>query len=133
MNRNYTDASVPKTMSWCDQSGSNPSVNTCNHDGLDSYIDYLDNLWTEVSVDLPSYDDIHNLNNSDTLTDTPWIYENLSTGEEADAYWTSSAIPSPSIDAFNVRVGLMGGFVTVDISYWSGIRPVIIVDKSFVL
>ena len=127
MDRNFTDDIVPATMSWCNPDGPNPEKNTCNHDGLNPYIDHIQSLWDEVSVSLPSKEQIEN---SYTGIRPVWIYENLSLLENnAYEYWTST--PDSEMDSWVYCVLPGDGAWYEEVSNGGiGIRPVITVSKE---
>ena len=131
MDRNYIDANVPETMAWCDPDGDNPQDNACNHDNLDQYITYIQTKFgNNVTVGLPTYDQIYAASGSENLDDVPWIYGNLSGDYTPYSYWTSTPSSSNSSDAWDVGYSGYLGYYYVDITDCDGIRPVITISKS---
>ena len=115
------------TVAW-NTSGSNT-------DGPVTALAYLEEQtsnWT-VDVSLPTYDQIYNVNNSETLTNTPWLYWNSSVNRPY-GYWTSTPYPGSSNNAYSVLYSgtlywsTMYGNLTSSTSY--GVRPVITIPKD---
>lgn len=79
--------------------------------------------WTSVEVNMPTYEQIYSVNNSTTLTSTPWLYSNLG---EYDHYFTSTYAdfePGGAV-AKTVEVENISQF------YSAYIRPVITINKN---
>ena len=85
MDRNYVDTNVTKSTPWCDPSGDPGYYNTCIPN-ITRYVPYIQTAFgNDVVVSLPTYDQIYAVNESDTLTSTPWLYGNLHSYEEDGA------------------------------------------------
>ena len=118
---------IGSTVAW------NTSGN--NADGPVTALAYLESQtsnWT-VDVSLPTYDQIYNVNNSGTLTNTPWLYENLGLDETGTAigqgYWTSTSVIDDSSTAWHVFIiGVIAKHDVTGTIY--GVRPVITVSKD---
>ena len=115
------------TVAW-NTSGSNT-------DGPVTALAYLEEQtsnWT-VDVSLPTYDQIYNVNNSETLTNTPWLYWNSSVNRPY-GYWTSTPHTRYSSNVYSVLYSGtlywsdMYGKLTSSTSY--GVRPVITIPKD---
>ena len=93
-----------------------------------------------VRARLPRREEIYSINNSENLTNTPWLYENLcDTGDDSVCgYWTSTALSTMSFVAWNVnRLGSVNYFygfydaneAYVGEDYYISVRPVITLSK----
>ena len=92
-----------------------------------AYLEEQTSSWT-VDVSLPTYKQIYNVNNSNALTNTPWLYENLSSNGPV-GYWTSTPRSSTLDTAWDVS--WYGDLSDDDVDYTIiGVRPVITVSKS---
>ena len=95
-----------------------------------AYLESQTSNWT-VDVSLPTYDQIYNVNNSETLTNTPWLYDNLDGDNSTNSYgyWTSTPYSSYSPYAWYVQYNgyLYDGLVDATVS---GVRTVITVSKD---
>ena len=78
MDRNYTDDFVPATMVWCNPDEPNPFNNSGCQDNLNQYLEYIEELWTNVdSVSLPTANQIaHAVGNTtwDSTNGSTWFY-----------------------------------------------------------
>lgn len=132
MSTNYDN----DTLSWCDSEGDNPRNNGCNADGLTNKLHYIRDVWFNLDKDqinLPTYDQIYNVNNSENITSSTWLYGNLNSKNNImlpPGYWTSSADLTESDSAFSVGnfYQYFGSQYVTNDDY--GIRPVITVAKS---
>ena len=120
---NLTDGSV---MNGCDVYQPEAAINTLNN---------LTNTWT-VTASLPTYEQIYAINNSNVLTDTLWLYENITddyTIPPSDAavygYWTSTLAPNsnPYFIQLGSKVSIENGLYPAD---RTGIRPIITISKD---
>ena len=84
-----------------------------------------------VRARLPRREEIYAVNNSTTLTNTPWLYENLyNTGDNNTyGYWTSTADSTYSNDAWYVNYGGAVVSISVHDGSYIGLRPVITLSK----
>jgi prepilin-type N-terminal cleavage/methylation domain-containing protein len=131
MNMNYTDDKVPVTMAWCDPDGANPENNACNHDNLDPLVSHVQEVFgSNVTVSIPSYDQIYKAAGNKTSGFPTWLYDYLDELSGLSGYWTSSSVASYAILAQNVR--FLGKLSDTDVSnaYDNGLRPVITISKS---
>jgi type IV pilus assembly protein PilA len=92
MNMNYTDDTVPVTMSWCESGDSS----TCNHDNLDPLVSHVQEVFgSNVVVSLPSYGQIYKAAGNKTSGFPTWLYDYLkNTAHPVSGlwgYWTSTA------------------------------------------
>lgn len=140
MNKNYVDSTnVPVKMEWC---SNNNTSESCNHDGLDQYINNIQKLWSNVTVSLPTYDELYAINNSEKLP--YWLTESLAleTGQADDTmaygYWTATSF---SNNSFGNTVGcVQNSELSNDLTYCKpvfidadksiGIRPVIEIQNN---
>lgn len=94
LDRNYTDEVVPSGMTWCNQFGPNPENNICNHDGLDSYIQHIQNKWQndELVVKLPSALQLQKHRVAELSSFPVWLYDYLDSAPHnvsgVYGYWT---------------------------------------------
>ena len=141
MDRNFTDSVVPTTMAWCDQDGSNPTTNACNHDGLDPYVNHIQDVFdkekTNLVVNLPSAERLVSIEGYSSVQayanaiwptlETPFSNRWLVNQQ----YWTST--PSPTREISALRCGYSTGFLVnqvVDSTGTVGLRPVITISKT---
>jgi type IV pilus assembly protein PilA len=133
MNMNYIDDEVYEEERWCDPNGDNPDDNTCNHDNLDPLVSHIQEIFgNDVTVSLPSYDQIYKAAGNKESGLPTWLYDYLDGTEHSvsglNGYWTSTAASSNSAAH---GIGCAGGigeyFVNQD---FYGIRPVITISKS---
>ena len=88
-----------------------------------------------VRARLPRREEIYAINDSTSLTNTPWLYENLSfTPENNAGYWTSTAYSSESFNAWFVAyvANVISNHVCNHLmpgALIGGIRPVITLSK----
>ena len=112
------------------QWSSNTDKNSFGPITANNYLESQTSSWT-VDASLPTYDQIYNVNNSTTLTNTPWLYENLQSSSDGGpvGYWTSTPYSSYSNMARSVNYvnGLIGRSVS---DTTDGVRPVITVSKD---
>lgn len=103
----------------------------------DAYLDSkTENKWINskiISIELPKYDQIYNVNNSRKLTSTPWLYENLYSNYDtslSSEYWTSTADPESPWNVWSVD--LYGSLTNINVanSDFPGVRPVITIAKD---
>ena len=84
-----------------------------------------------VRARLPRREEIYAVNNSENLTQTPWLHENLyNTGDNNTyGYWTSTTYSTLSYGAWRVAyLGNVSNYNVYD-DYYNGLRPVIILSK----
>lgn len=111
-----------------------------NKDGISTAGEELDRIttgWKNVSVSLPTKQQIYNINNSIDLTNSPWLYANANhpmDGNPPYGYWTetlSSTEPDGDGNVYPYYVsagGLLGcGDIAADASEFYGVAPVITV------
>ena len=114
-------------MAWCDQSGSNPDNNKCNHDGLDPYIENIQTKFgNSVTVGILSKEQIEGC-----YTDImpQWLCDFLD--GSSDSYWTSTAHPSDSSIVITIyRKREISDIESVSNKYSIGLRPIITISKS---
>lgn len=124
LDRNIDD----EIMTWCLEG----TYNACGGDGAKAYLASKTNDWTNgqiISIDLPTYDQLYNVNNSGALTSTKWLWGNLDHDENtstAEGYWTATKYPWHVEQAWYVS---SWGYIT-NSGNSSGIRPVIIIEKA---
>ena len=131
MDRNYTGTNVPVTMKFCGCDGRCGDMNTCTPN-VTRYVTYIQTAFgNDVTVSIPTYNQIYNVNKSTTLTSTPWLYGNLNSNSAPIGYWTSTSKPSvENSDAYVVNK--TSGIITWDVKNSAdfGVRPVITISKS---
>ena len=135
MNMNYTDDKVPVKMAWCDPNGANPSNNACNHDNLDPLVSHVQKVFgSNVTVSLPSYDQIKLAAGNKTSELPTWLYDYLlGTTHPVSGlygYWTSSPDASIAITAWDVHSRGSLLYDVVSDASSNGFRPVITISKS---
>jgi type IV pilus assembly protein PilA len=135
MNMNYTDDIVPATMAWCDPNGANPYNNACNHDNLDPLVSHVQEVFgSDVTVSLPSYNQIYNAaGNKETELPT-WLYDYLHNTthpvSNVRGYWTSSPRASYTSGAWGVGCAGSLSIGSIHNAGYIGFRPVITISKS---
>lgn len=134
MNQNYVEEGVvPATMAWC----SSGSSNTCNHNGLNPYIEKIKNKFGDsITVGIPSKEQLERvgcIKNKEKSCPT-WLYNSVNGTSNAEQdvfdYWTSDFDNSNSYAAWNVDH--YGSLYNNGVDYSSGVglRPVIILSKT---
>ena len=93
---------------------------------LNNYLSNQTSGWTNVTVSLPTKNQIYNVNDSVVLNNTPWLYGNIGV---TGGYWTST--PSDVISAWSVSTqssNVLEEYTTIITS--CGLRPVITISKN---
>ena len=120
------------TMAWCLSGYSN----TCGADGAKEALEQKTSMWKNtqiISIDLPTYDQIYNVNNSASLSSTLWLYDNLDNDNATEiprSYWTYTPNASNSYSAWVVYHSGVVGNDDASNKYNVGVRPVITISKS---
>ena len=135
MNMNYTDETVPVTMAWCDPNGANPSNNACNHDNLNPLVSHVQKVFgSNVTVSLPSYDQIYKAAGNKSSPLPTWLYDYLINAphpvSNVNGYWTSTPYASSADSAWFVTYYGSLSYYTVGSAGGRGLRPVITISKS---
>ena len=135
MNMNYTDDTVPATMAWCDPNGANPSNNACNHDNLEPLVSHVQEVFgSDVTVSLPSYNQIYKAAGNKTSGLPAWLYDYLRNTTHPVSglygYWTSTPYASSADRAWNVFCDGSLNYDPVSSASYYGFRPVITISKS---
>ena len=130
MSENFSDEDYPSGANWCDPNGDNPNNTVCNHDGLDPYVDHIQEKFkTDVKVGIPSYEQILAISDRDDLSD--WLFDYLffatHSVDDKMGYWTST--PSSSTNAWWIYYGGIG---TAGVNLPFDIRPTITLSKASV-
>lgn len=136
LDRNYHDDVVPELMTWCIVSKDND--NSCNHDNLNQYVEYLEGIWKNVDVDIPSaqelaFADGYMIWSSDdyqAILSSLWMIDNFT-----NSYWTSTKLSTHytiSVQKLKDKPYLNNSWVNNE---WikNGLRPVISIQKEKVV
>ena len=114
------------------------TISTFDYDDEREDVELGNNKVFKMYARLPKYSETYAINNSITLTNTPWLYINLyntgddtadSNGNKKYGYWTSAAASSRFSDARCVHYnGFVNGY-QVNNAIVYGVRPVIELSK----
>lgn len=134
---NYDDT----VLSWCDQSGENPSNNSCSADGLIAKINEIKGKWNRVTggnevliptghqIAISSGDSAWKENNYTGSELSKWLWGGLSNTKAPYGYWTGTPNTSNTNNAWIVNQHGEIGEDNVDYQDGNGIRPVIKILK----
>jgi len=134
MDRNYTDAEVPVTTAWCQD-----SYSFCEYDSLKPYIENIQaKFGKSVTVGIPSKEQMAAIGCTKSDGSCPaWSYNYLEQRSDSSSlaagYWTSTEVIYANEPLYAYSVGYSGGCNDLDSVDWefdNGIRPIINVQKN---